>query len=903
MIGQVHLLNTDRLAALERYQTTSAEREPALERIVELAKRTFKVPIVLVSFLGRECQWVKAAQGFSEKTVDLKRSFCVQTIRTKGVNVVLDVSEDDVRNHADRFDPNERIRFYAGAPLTTTDGHNIGTLCLIDTAPHHKFSCEAEATLLDLAAVTMRELELKLTVEKLRAQTEQTTKILRSIAEAAYFLDKEWRFAYLNGHAETLLQRHATTLVGKEVWKEFPETEGSVLYQKYFCAQATQTQQIFEYYYPPLEAWFEVHAYPSEDGLWVYFQEINARKEAERKAASQAAFRRSLLAFTQASLQQKLDASCYQRLVEIAVATIPGAQAGSLLVRRGDKHVFTAAVGFNLAALQTTTIDFGVEKHFSPDSFEPQLVKQWGTHGFDSQTQSVMLQEGRINDIKVSLCVPIAIDAQHVLTLFLDNFDSPDAFDDEAVEMTRMLAQQAASLTRRIELDEALTQERSELTQLAHYDQLTGLPNRTLLDERLRRVLTDRDVGGSLLAVLFLDLDNFKEINDSYGHSFGDVLLTKVAARLKDCLRKEDALARWGGDEFVVMLPNLLHVDEAVEIAERVRKAVRRPISMFGHTLHTTVSIGMTFRTTPEQVADDLLRQADTALYEAKKGKDRSCLFDLEMTKRLRHKIELSSDFRAAVRDGEILLHYQPRIRLADGQITSVEALARWHHPQKGWIPPAVFIPLAEEIGLIKQLGRCILDMACEQAKSWQAQGITCRVAVNLSVEQLKHADIVEEVTNVLLTHQLEPDLLELEITESAAMADVQDSVKKLQRLRDLGIYLSVDDFGTAYSSLAYLQRLPLQSLKIDKSFVSDISIGEGDKTSDVRVVVAIIALAKSLGLNIVAEGVETAVQRDILEQLGCTEAQGYLFAKPLAAPDVKKLLEPSALQKIDWAD
>ena len=872
-----------RLRELQRYEILDTPAEEALERVVDLAQRIFKVPIVLLGFLAADRQWFKARRGFKPCEIELSSSFCVHMIEDWDVTVVPDATQDDRFYDSPLVSGPSAFRFYAGAPLISSSGHVLGTLCLFDTQPRDNFTPEAQENLRDLASVVMDELELRLAELQRRHSTHRIETIFENITDAFYLLDHDWCFSFLNRQAETLLQRNKEDLLGNNVWAEFPEAKDSPVYQHYTYALATGESVVFEIHYLPLAAWFEVHAYPSEEGLSVYFQDITERKKVQYREEIQAEFRRSLLTFTQSTLQHGLQECFYQELLEIAVRTIPGAQAGSLLIRQEDGHHFVAAVGFDLAALSSCT--------FQPNDFlfdlyspEPQKVFSWQVEELDTSRREVMETHGLSNDIAVSLCVPILSRSEPYLSLYLDNFDTPAAFDDDAVSMARELTQHVAALMQRYDLEASLIQKQSELEHLAHYDAVTGLPNRVLFNDRLEQAAAQSRRTGRPLAVMFLDLDDFKQVNDTYGHAFGDVLLARIAKRLGSNMREGDTLARWGGDEFVVMIPEFEAASELESIAKRLLAVMRRPFTLEDREITANVTIGIDASATGLAVAEDLVKNADMALYRAKAVRGGYEFFTVQMQEQLRIKVELGEDLRAALTSDLLTLYYQPRIDLQTGRIASLEALARWQHPSRGWVAPSVFIPLAEEIGLIGDLGARILDKACAQAKAWELQGIGRRVAVNLSNEQLKHPDIVGDVEFTLRAHELPPELLELEITESTAMTDVADSIRKLQCFRDMGIQLAIDDFGTAYSSLAYLDRLPVHSLKIDRSFVSRLVNEDFGKGQESSIVQTILALGKSLGLCVVAEGVETEAQCAVLKRLGCDEAQGYLFAAPMPA-------------------
>nr|WP_315235872.1 EAL domain-containing protein [uncultured Albidiferax sp.] len=420
--------------------------------------------------------------------------------------------------------------------------------------------------------------------------------------------------------------------------------------------------------------------------------------------------------------------------------------------------------------------------------------------------------------------------------------------------------------------------------QLAFYDPLTQLPNRRLLSERLGQAIAvharDREWG----ALLFIDVDNFKDLNDSRGHLVGDQLLCQIATRLEGCTRIEDTLARQGGDEFVVMLQAMsANLPEAVQqarlVAQKILHALAQPYTLDGHLYQTTVSIGIALFSGPETEQDELFRQADLAMYRAKAdGRNTVCFFNPEMQAQVRARTVLESDMRQALAAEQFLLYYQPQIDSA-GQQTGVEALVRWQHPQRGLVPPAEFIPLAEMSGLILPLGRWILLTACRQLVRWSTDAGTAhwRAAVNISARQFRQADFVQQVQSALQETGANPQLLELELTESQLVEDIDSVVEKMAALKALGVRFSLDDFGTGYSSLSILKRLPLDKLKIDQSFVRDLLTDP----QDASIVRAIVTLGTSLELQVIAEGVETTEQRDALLALGCQHFQGYLFGRP----------------------
>ena len=419
-----------------------------------------------------------------------------------------------------------------------------------------------------------------------------------------------------------------------------------------------------------------------------------------------------------------------------------------------------------------------------------------------------------------------------------------------------------------------------QLTHMAQFDALTGLPNRSLYLDRLGQSLIDAERDKRSVGVLFIDIDHFKHVNDSWGHAVGDQLLVDIAARLKDAVRASDGVGRLGGDEFTVTLAHLAREDDAANVARKVVAALSAPYRLGEHTAYVTASVGIGIYPVDGTEPEVLLKNADTAMYRAKEtGRNGFEFYLPQMNERAEARMRLETDLRGAMGRSELLLHYQPKVSLLTGEISGMEALLRWSPPGRELISPAEFIPLLEETGLIVPVGEWVVATVCAQIKAWQALGLDPPpVAVNLSARQFRQDRLDAVVGGILAAHGVAPGLLELELTESTLMSDSEAAVQALRNMKALGIRLSVDDFGTGYSSLAYLKRFPLNALKIDRAFIRDVTTDPDDAT----IARAIISLAHSLKLKVVAEGVETRAQLDFLRRHGCDEMQGYYFARPL---------------------
>lgn len=486
---------------------------------------------------------------------------------------------------------------------------------------------------------------------------------------------------------------------------------------------------------------------------------------------------------------------------------------------------------------------------------------------------SVCLSAGQLGGPGLTALVLIATGMLLVSTLLTSVLDA--RLQSTALHLTQSLQESNARLQAA----------NDELQQRAFADALTGLPNRLLFEDRLVHALLHLDRTNhhrieDRLAVLFVDLDGFKPINDSFGHAAGDIILRCAADRLRSETREGDTVARVGGDEFLILLEDVTDVAACITVANQVLASLSQPFEVSGKQIQIACSIGIVVHPDHGE-RGKLIANADAAMYAAKRaGGGCYALFEPHMGSDASEQLELQNDLRQALERGELALHYQPKIDGARGQISGVEALLRWNHPRHGMVSPVVFIALAERFGLIGRLGNWVLNEACRQTAEWGRSGLRMRVAINLSVHQLRESGLAERIEQALLRHGLDASQLLCEITESVAMEDIKATQRTFDGLARIGVFLSIDDFGTGYSSLNYLRQLPAQQLKIDRSFVNDL-----ENSEDARAVVAaVVGLAHALGLRVVAEGVETGGQRDILLGMNCDELQGFLYARPMPA-------------------
>ncbi len=437
--------------------------------------------------------------------------------------------------------------------------------------------------------------------------------------------------------------------------------------------------------------------------------------------------------------------------------------------------------------------------------------------------------------------------------------------------------------------DVTLQQRQEHLRELANFDNLTHLPNRALYCDRLQQAIHQSGRIQSKIAILFIDLDHFKDINDTLGHRIGDLLLISAAQRLKSTIRVSDTVGRLGGDEFTIMLPDIKNAQSPMVVSSKILKCLAAPFQIEEHEIHISGSIGIAIFPDDGQTVEELLKNADTAMYEAKKnGKNTFQLYAEEMTSKTQSRIAMMGDLHHVIDRHELVLFYQPKIAIPNFHLTGFEALLRWNHHHLGIISPDLFIPLAEETGLIVAIGEWVMRDVCRQLKDWQAKGYPAApIAVNVSPIQLRHNQFVETLRAILDETQVAPSLIEIELTESAIMQNVETTASILKEIKAMGIRVSVDDFGTGYSSLSQLKRFPIDTLKIDKSFVLNINRNKEDEA----IVTAIISMARSLGMDVVAEGVETPEQMQILALKGCHQMQGYLFSKPLPSKSIESFM------------
>lgn len=848
----------------------------------------------------------------------------------------------------------------------------------------------------------------KLASDEISRLAARLTTILESITEAFFTLDREWRFTYINKETERLLQRTRVELLGKVMWDEYPGAVGSVADREYRRAISEQCTVQFEIFYAPLSRWFQVRAYPSTDGLTVYFYDITERRRLQlfkveqigilERIAADASIDEILTAATRMIESPDPSTACAvmlinedERRLNCAVApslpvsflhAIDGMEIGPAVASCGTavrekQPVFVADIANDprWVDFRTSAIDHKVRACWSypilssagevfgsfaaysssvrlPEPIESEILRSC------AHTVSIAIErqraghKARENEMRLRLrqraieasANPIAIGnamapdfqiefvnpafehitgyaAADVIGKSLLFFCRDDLEQPSIIEMQAALVQQCEShaVIRAFRQDgipiwidiyaspvrdengvvthfvyamydiTAARQYQAELEYQSNYDSLTGLANRNLLRDRVKQAITRAELNAEQVWIVCINLDRFKFVNDTLGHEAGNVLLQLVACRLIDALGSTDTAARVAGDEFVLVLADGIDELTVATTVQRLMDAVAYPLTIEDHEYFLSCTAGISVYPSDGDDAEALLKNADIAMHRAKElGRSNFQFYTAAMNSRAMDRLRLEGDLRLAVKRNELLLHYQPQVDLQTGRIVGMEALLRWQHPQLGLVPPDRFIRIAEETGLIVPIGTWVIRTACLQSATWQDAGFgSLRIGVNLSGNQFYQKDLVQTLAVILEETGLDAACLDIELTESLVMTDVAQALDIMHRLKQLGVKLSLDDFGTGYSSLSYLKRFPIDVLKIDQSFVRNITT-DPDEAAIAR---AIITLARSLQLEVIAEGVETREQLGYLRQHRCDQIQGYYFSPALPAQDFEQLL------------
>ncbi|SNS99865.1 PAS domain S-box-containing protein/diguanylate cyclase (GGDEF) domain-containing protein [Noviherbaspirillum humi] len=847
-----------RLAALGSYAILDTPPEQQFDRLVRLAAKACEMPMAALSFVDEHRQWFKATFGLAVRETDIAASFCKYAICDKSTFVVEDASTHPLFIDNPLVTGDLHLRFYAGCPLVSPEGHALGALIVLDKESR-TLSSEQRLDLEVLAEQTMMALELRrqrLNLDHLLAHRKQAHLDLDNLTSASpaanWEMSPDRAVFQWTSEATAMLGMPAAALSNIDDIGKFIHPAQQEAWKSAFHASAARGTPV------DVECLLLC-----SDGGW-----RNIRWVAVAEWSPPGVVSRVFGAIQEVPLPEDME-SVSPGVSDSGIRRAPAAPAARRVVPPFKK-------------LPTSVVVTDLDGR----------VVYWNEGAERLYGWSVEEAQGRV--------------------AFADLVEPPDSFEAirrdllNAGELNRRIHQKGKNggdLT--VDCHLTLIRDHNRLPQLifiigsdqiepsiaddkiyalAFYDQLTQLPNRASLMDRLRHALLVAERKHAYGALMLLDLDNFKSLNDTLGHAKGDLLLQQVAARLLKCVRQTDTVARLGGDEFVVLLEELGHetqeaVNQSETVAMKILDALVGPFQLGGNQRNCTTSIGVTlFR---EKAADieDLLKQADLAMYQAKQsGRSTLRFFDPDMQRLALERAVLEIDLRKARFDDEFELYYQPQ-RGRDGSLIGAEALLRWNHPTRGLLNPNEFIPLAEEIGVIVPLGAWVMERACAQAAAWQQAGNRPlqSMAVNVSARQFLQANFADMVQGVLQRTGLDPNLLKLELTETLLVKDIEGTAIKMAALKRLGVRFALDDFGTGYSSLSLLRKLPLDQLKIDQSFIQRIEHDDGDD----KLVHSIIALGKTLKMNVLAEGVEKPAQERILSRHGCDEFQGFLYGRP----------------------
>ncbi len=842
---------TARLDRLAGYRILHSAPEPAFDEIAALAASLLEAPMAAIAFAGPGHFWLKAHFGMGGGEYDRSTSLCERALASDGVYSVVALTAEPEFASSSHVTGEPQLCFYAGVPLIDSGGYRLGTLSAMDHNPHAALTSIQRAALQSLARIIVDRLELRRLAANITeaeaneqvafrlatAAHDRLREAIELLPEAIVFMDCDNRVILWNRRYVELYPEVAAILKPGIGYEEVLRTSlDSGLHPEDFDAGN-------------VKSWMAKRLADHRDGKGSYEQKFRdgrfIRYDQRRTSDGGAICIR--VDITEVKLREESFRLMFEHnplpMLVCDLETLAFLDANDAAV---SHYGWSKEQFLNMTAL---------------DIRPPQHRAEMEAH--------IRATKGYVAGERDSL-----------------HWKS-DGSEFIAAVYSRPLdyCGRKATLATIIDVTQRKRHEQ-HIQYLAHHDALTGLANRTKFNDRLKLALTNAEARGSGFALLLIDLDHFKTVNDTLGHPVGDALIVAAADRLANCIRRSDAIARLGGDEFAVIVEPADDCNRIAALARRVIAAMAKPFSVSGHRININASIGITRAPHDGGDAAALLKNSDLALYSAKAdGRGKFRFFEPQMELRLLAKRSLELDLRKALRDGEFVLHYQPLAAISDGTTIGFEALVRWNSKERGLVPPGEFIPVAEETGLIVPIGAWVLRRACMDAVTWQ-QPLT--VAVNLSAEQFKAGMVVETVQQALAISGLAAHRLELEVTETVLLEKSDDTLIALRALRQLGAQIAMDDFGTGYSSLSYLQKFPFDKIKIDRTFVS----GLGQSQNSTEIVRAVLAIGNSLKIRVSAEGIETAEQLAALRELGCQEGQGYYFGKPVPAAAISTSLK-----------
>ncbi len=882
----------ERLQALHACALLDTARDPLLDDITALAAQICGTPIALVTLVDRHRQWFKSAhglEGFSETTRDI--SFCAHAILSDGVLEVADALHDMRFHDNPLVTALPGIRFYAGMPLRDAAGHALGTLCVLDRQAR-ALSEGQRAALQMLARLVMPLLEQRRTGEALRFSEERLEILSRATDDVMWDWEVEsdtlWfseNFDRVFGWAPDHGARDRASWAGRL----HPEDQRRVMVSLQAALEGPQSLWSCEYrmlgsgggYRTVFDRGFVVRDGGGQalrmTGCMV---DLTVRRKIEEQALEHERRQGLIADFGRQALADPDPEALLAQAVRILSEALDFEYCKILeLDSNGRDLILKAAVGWPEEAIgqAMTHADADTQSSRVLELGQPLVVQNFAEEAEPSRSE--LAREHRILS-GVSVLIPGPQTPYGVLGVHAVRAHS---VTPDVVRFVQSMANIiATALTRR--------NANEKLAYLTQFDVLTGLPNRTLFRDLLAQSIARAERNEKKLAVLVLNLDGFKLVNNSHGFGTGDRLLVQVAQRLTACVRAGDVVCRMTGDEFGIILSDLARAEDAAHIVQHVLHTLSLPLEFSGGETFLSASAGISLYDSDSDQADELIRNAEIAMYRAKEqGRNRCQFYAPRMNQRVLERMQLQSSLRRAIERDEFHLEYQPKVSREQGRICGAEALLRWNHPERGAVSPAEFIPVLEETGLILTVGLWVLESACAQLRQWREAGIEMPpLAINLSARQFQQEDLDVRMRDIMAAYGVPPQQIELEITESMLMQDPRQSVKILRKLKQLGVLLSVDDFGTGYSSLAYLKQFPLDALKIDRGFISEITQNQ----DDAAIALAIIDLAHNLGLKVVAEGVETEAQGRFLVRHGCDALQGFHFSRPIGPDAFARLLQ-----------
>ncbi|HTO76461.1 MAG TPA: EAL domain-containing protein [Thermoanaerobaculia bacterium] len=849
---------TARLEALRRYQILDTSSEQAFDDLALLASRICGTPMAAMSLIDETRQWFKARVGLEYPETPRAIAFCAHTIQQKAPLVLPNAAKDDRFRENPLVKAKDGVRFYAGVPLITPDGHAIGTISVMDRKPRTLEPQQLQA-LEALARQAEKQLEVRTYIDRLARTIEERESVERQLRDVNHFTsaiiegagegivvyDRSFRYVVWNRFMEELTGMPARHVLGHSALQLFPHfrDQGIAPLLEKALAGEKVTSHSYQFQIPQTgkSGWVSATYGPNRDAAGAITGVIGVVRDVTQE-------KRSKEALTAA--EEKFRGLVEQSLVGIYVI-------------QDGRYQY---VNPKLAEI----FGYTAEEMLAMDS-----------------VMSLVSEEDRAL-VQENIRRRLAGEAQTVRYSFRALRKDGQEIELEVHGAGTEFQGRPAIIGTLLDITDRKRAE-AQIVYHAYHDPLTELPNRMLFMERLRLQLAQARRQRRKLSIVYFDLDHYKYVNDTLGHSVGDEFLQTVATRLKGLVREMDTVARVGGDEFVILIPDVSRAEDISIVAQKLLNSVARPLQVEGRALNITASIGIATFPADGEDAETLLRNADTAMYRAKElGRNNFQLCTPELTSKAVERLTIQNGLRLALDRDELVLHYQPVVSLTSGRIVGLEALVRWQHAEKGLIMPGAFISVAEETGLILPLGEWVLVTAAKQLKHWQNAGLPdLRMAVNVSARQFRETSLVRTIEKALGDSEVQPHHLEIEITESIAMESAEVVVANLESLRNMSVGISIDDFGTGYSSLTYLKRYPINSLKIDRSFVTDVATNP----ADAGIVRAVVEMAHGMKLNVIAEGVETKDQFAHLQKYGCDEMQGYWFSKPLPVEAINKLL------------